>query len=262
MSDNTAVEIRINESGNSFLQRNRGRLHLDRQPAGLNFYEIRYPEDKRGDAIIDFGAGRLPVARVISITGTEDMSFPDEGLSEFSINAEIVDTELVSHDTARAKICSILQNITASGWRPTIPLDMARLTGKALTHYFLRTNERTTLDPSYLPSLEEWMKLPNRTRWEFYANHSYLGVQFMREHTLTDPAKPGAYLLSFDLMSETEHFRRHAGGGARQRWKEVVPKELKVLAKARAEMEAGLRQEGIKIDEQYVDPPVPDYLNN
>lgn len=260
MSGDTAIEIRVNEPGKSFLERNTKWLHLDRQPAGLNFYEIRFPEESRGHAFINFNAGRLPVERVISITGTEDMSFPDEGLSEFNINTEIVDTDLVSHDTARAKICSILQNIAASGWKPTIPLGMARLRGKTLTNYLLRTNQRMTLDPSYIPTLDEWMRLPNRTRWEFYANHSYLAVGFTREHTMTDPTKPGAYLLSFDLKSEAEHFRRHAGGADRKRWKQLVPMELEQLAKARAEMEAELRKEGIAIDDHYVDPPVPDHL--
>lgn len=261
MSKDTAVEIRVNESGKSFLERNTRRLHVDRQPAGLNFYEIRYPEGSRGNAFINFTAGQLSVERVISITGTEDMDFPDEGLSEFNINTEIVDSDLVSHDTARKKIYSILQNIADSGWKATIPLGMARLRGKSLTQYLLRTNAHTTLDNSYIPTLDEWMKLPNRTRWGFYANHSYLEVSFTREHTMTDPAKPGAYLLSFDLKSEDEHFRRNVEGSDRKRWRELVPKELKKLANARAAMEAELQQKGIAIDNEYVDPPLPNYFN-
>jgi hypothetical protein len=78
---------------------------------------------------------------------------------------------------------------------------------------------------------------------------------------MTDPTRPGAYLLSFELKSEVEHFRRHVGGSDRKRWKELVPKELKKLANARAAMEAELRHEGITIDDKYVDPPVPDYLD-
>lgn len=102
------------------------------------------------------------------------------------------------------------------------------------------------------------MRMKNLTGWEFYANHTYLNVTFTREHTLTDPTRPGAYLVSFELKNEAEEFRGHVGGSDRNRWKEVLPKELKELAQERLKKETELRLQGAKIDETYVDPPIPD----
>lgn len=96
------------------------------------------------------------------------------------------------------------------------------------------------------------------TRWKFYANHVYLTVSFTREPTLTDAKKLGAYLLSFEFISEAEQFRRYVESLDRMRWKEIVPVKLRELAAERAKLESELRSKGFAVDESYIDPPVPD----
>jgi hypothetical protein len=115
------------------------------------------------------------------------------------------------------------------------------------------------LDPAHIPSFEEWMRIETRTGWKFYANGVFMDVNFTRESTLTDPSKPGAYILSFDVSTEVEHFRGYAESKDRLRWKEIVPGVLPTLAKIRADKEAALRAKGIAIDESYQDPPVPKF---
>lgn len=261
MSKESMVDIKIGETSTSFSQRNAIGLKIDRQPAGLNFLELNYPQNARGKASINFGQRKLLIERVISVTGTEDMSFPEEGLSEFQINAEIAETDLIAHDDARLKMFEILRHIVQAGWKTTVPLGMARLRGKDMTNYQLRTKKFTTLDPAYVPSLEEWMAMESMTQWEFYADHIYLNVNFMRDHTLRDPSKPGAYLLTFGVMSEVEHFRRNVDGLERKRWKEILPKELRTLEQLRVDMEAAMRVKRVTVDETYVDPPVPNLAN-
>ena len=258
MSKQTAVEIQVGEMGSSFASRNADRLKIDRQPAGLNFYEIRFPGQTKGSATVNSGTRKFVIENILSITGTEDLDFKDEGLSEFSINCAISATELISHDNARMRFFSMLQDLTRAGWKTTIPRGAPRLLGKEMTNYLLRSRQEVTLDSSYIPSLDEWMRLPSLTGWEFYANHAYLTVTFTREHTLTDPEKLGAYLVSFELKNEAEEFRGHVGGSGRNRWKEILPKELTKLAQERVKKETELRQHGTKIDETYVDPPIPD----
>ena len=127
-----------------------------------------------------------------------------------------------------------------------------------MTNYLLRTKHRTTLDPSYVPSLDEWMQMESLTSWKFYANHIYMTVTFTREHTLKDPTKPGAYLLSYELKNEPEQFRAHVDASQRNRWKELLPTELSELAQLCASKETELRLKGTTIDDSYVDPPIPD----
>jgi hypothetical protein len=132
-----------------------------------------------------------------------------------------------------------------------------RLNGKARQDYMFATSNLNGLDATYAPTFEEWMRVESRTPWSFYANGVYLEVAFTREPTLTDPAKPGSYLLTFNIKTETEYFRGYAGPDNRLRWKEVVPQELVKVAALRAGKEAELRAKGVAIDESYQDPPVP-----
>jgi hypothetical protein len=257
VSGDPTIDIQLGESGNSFASRNAKLLKVDRQPAGLNFHQIRFPTASRGQARIRSGVHTFTIAKVLSITGIEDLDYKDEGMQQFNINSALTDANLISHDEARLKFFSILQAIVRSGWRSIIPLSMARLRGKQLTQYFLISKHYTTLDPSYIPTLDEWMRMMSLTSWEFFAANTYMNVSFMREYTLTDPSKPGAYLISFEIQNEAERFRRHIDGSDRKRWKEAVPTALRELAASRAKMEAELRLKGMTIDDKYIDPPVP-----
>lgn len=257
MSVEPAIELQIGESGASFSNRY-ATIKVDRQPAGVNFYQMRFRADSTRRTIIKADDQTLQVENVLSITGTEDMDFQHEGLIQFKINCALTESDLIPHDEARIKFFSILKNIERRGWKTTIPLGMARLKGKEMTRFLLTTKQRTTLDPAYVPTLEEWMQMRSLTSWKFYQKHTYLTVSFTREHTLTDPLKPGAYLLSVELRNEAEQFRRHVDGLDRNRWKQVLPETLRALAKSRAILELELRSKGFAVDDLYVDPPVPD----
>jgi len=151
---------------------------------------------------------------------------------------------------------AILQKISQAGWQITIPCSPPRLRGKDMLNY-LFTEKTTTLDATYMPTFEEWMQMESLTTWAFYADHVYLEVEFTREHTLTDPTKPGAYLIGFNLKSEAEYFRGYVGPDNRKRWKELLPAQLAMGAQMRAEAEAKMRAKGVRIDETYQDPPAP-----
>jgi hypothetical protein len=258
MSNETPIELRVGEKGESFTRRNPTIGTVDRQPAGVNFYELNWSTQTMGTVIVKQGPLSLNIENVISVTGTEDMDLQDEGILEIKINSAITNSEMISHDEARVKTLAYLQKIYQSGWKILLPRSMARIRGKDMNNYLLETGNHTTLDPLYVPSLAEWMEYDDLTSWEFYADRVFLTVQITREHTLTDPAKPGAYLLSTNLQSESEHFRRYVDGLDRARWKQLLMGEITQLAKKRATMESNFRAKGIAIDEAYVDPPLPD----
>jgi hypothetical protein len=259
MSKPRAVEINIGEQASLFAQRNYVPMKIDRQPAGLNFYQVRFPTNARGHAIINFAKNKFLIEHVLSITGTEDVDLAEEGLSQFHINSAITERDSISHDEARIKLLSIMKNMMNVGWKPTIPLNIARLRGKDMTDYLLVEDGYTTLDPSYTPTLDEWMRMRNLTSWEFYASGIFLTLTFTREHISLDPAKLGAYLLSYELTNEAEHYRTYAGR-RRNEWKTVLPGILVSLAKQREQMETEFQIKGKKIDRTYTDPPIPIYL--
>lgn len=183
--------------------------------------------------------------------------FSSEGLYEFNINAGISAPSLIPHDEARLKTYALLQRILDAGWQQVIERSEPRLAGKARQDYMFATTNLNGLDATYMPTFEEWMRIQSRTPWSFYASGIYMDVTFTREATLTAPNKPGAYMLTFNIKTETEYLRGYAGPDDRLRWKEVVPAELEKAAKERARREADLRAQGIPIDESYRDPPLP-----
>jgi hypothetical protein len=252
------VELRIGEPGESFIQRNPKIAEVDRQAAGLNFYELNWSTRHMGSVVVKQESLRFPIDHVISVTSTEDMEYKSEGISEIKIHSALTSSPLISHDEARLKLFALLTRIHEAGWKTTIPRTMARVRGKDMNTYLLQTRDYTTLDPAYVPSLEEWMQYRDLTSWAFYAGHVYLTVQITREHTLIDPSKPGAYLVSTCLQNEPEHFRRYVDGLQRPHWKRLMMAEIAQAAKSRAEVESMLRAQGVQIDENYVDPPLPD----
>jgi hypothetical protein len=258
MSKEHTIELQVGESGALFQKRYSNLAKIDRQPAGLNFYEFSFRGANVGRAIVKGGNRTIPIEHVLSITGIEDMDFKDEGISQIEINSTITGIDLISHDEARLKFFFLLKNLIREGWQTTIPLSMARLKGKEMTQYLLVSQDHTSLDPSYVPTLDEWMRMRSLTSWKFYAGHVYLTVSFTRERTLTDVNNLGSYLVSFEFRSEAEQFRRHVESSNRKRWKEVVPGKLRELAVERAKLESKLRSKGFVVDEGYIDPPVPD----
>lgn len=260
MPTTSPVEVRVGEHGESFARRNPTIGHVDRQPAGLNFYKIHWPVTAMGAVIIRHGKLEVPVAHVLRVTGTEDMDYLSEGLSDIKINFALSNSERISHDEARLKTLAFVQKIHHAGWKILIPRNSPRIRGKDMSDYLLNFDQFTSLDPSYVPSFNEWMRYEDLTGWEFYSDHVFLKVQLSREHTLTDPKKPGVYLLSITLQSENEHFRDYVDGADRRRWKEMLQPEIAAMNQSRATAESRVKSLGISIDTTYIDPPVPDLV--
>ncbi|TCV90686.1 hypothetical protein [Sulfurirhabdus autotrophica] len=256
------ISIKIGEQGTAFAQRYPALVKIQHQPAGVNFYDVDWKQATPGSVTIEHGKYSFVIENVMSVMAGQDLGDEaNEGLTEFSINAGITAPDRIPHDEARLKMYAILQQIVQAGWQMNITRSMPRLRGKDALDYQL-VDDYTSLDASYVPTFEEWMKIDSRTDWRFYADHIFLTVNFTRESSLTDPTKPGAYLISFNLKSENEFYRGYVGGEHRKEWKARLPAELAKLAPLRAAAEAKLRAQGVKIDETYQDPPLPDLRSN
>lgn len=252
------VTIKVGEQGDAFAKRYPDLLHINKQPAGMDFYEIDWNKLPRGIVTIDHGKHSFAVEDVLGIMGSYVPDRANEGIYSFDITAGITEPDLIPHDEARLKTYAILQRILQAGWRPIIPRSDPRISGKVRFDYASRVDDTIGLDPLYTPTIEEWMQIDSLTPWVFYADHLYLTVYFQRESTLTDPQKPGAYLLTFTIKTEAEEFRAYAPPLERAKWKELLPAALAAAAKDREKKEAALRAKGIKIDESYEDPPLPE----
>ena len=175
------VSIKIGEQGAAFVKRYPALIKVQRQPAGLDFYDIDLDADPRGVVVIDHGAYSFTIEDVLSVSSDQDQGeFATEGLAEFDINSgmSVPSPGLIPHDEARQKMHVILQRILQAGWKMFIDRDNPRLRGKDALNYVLTVDEYTTLDASYIPTFEEWMRIKSLTKWRFYADHVYLSVEF------------------------------------------------------------------------------------
>lgn len=251
------VIIKIGELGSEFQKRYPSQVKINKQPAGLDFYSIDWDARPRGTIKVEHGENSFVIEGALGLQTSIDLELPKEGFDSIRIYAGITDPDLISHDEARLKVYELLKKIEQAGWRTITSRSRPRLAGKDRLSYAINASSAIGLDLDYIPSLEEWMRIENLTEWSFYANKQFLNVYFKRESSLLDPNKPGSYLLTFTLTSEIEHFRGYAGPDNRAKWKEILNSQLDKLKPLRAQREAALQAQGIKIDEAYQDPPLP-----
>ncbi len=253
------VTIRLGERGADFAKRYSDVIRVTHSTPNVDHYQISW-ERPRGVVRIEHGKHSFVVEDALGVLTFQSLNAPtDEGLFEFDISAgmSVPSPSLIPHDEARLKTYAILRRVMEAGWRQVIERSEPRLSGKARQDYMFATSNLNGLDATYVPTFEDWMRVPSRTPWSFYADGVFLSVEFTRERTLTDPNKPGSYLLTFNFKTATEYFRGYAGPDNRPRWKELLPAELAKVAKLRAEKEAQLKAKGVPVDESYQDPPLP-----
>lgn len=254
----TEVTIKLGEMGPSLAKRYPSNVKVQHQPAGLDFYEIDWDQQSPGTVRVEHRNHSFVVEHVLGVLSSQDLEdFKSEGLKEFNISSGITEPDRIPHDEARLKTYAILKRIMDAGWKNTVDIGDPRVRGKDRLRYALLQNKYVGLDVTYVPTLEEWMQIESRTPWNFYANGLYMNVIFTRERSLTDREKPGSYLLTFNIRTDTEYFRGFAGPDNRLRWKELLPQEIAKAAASRAQKEAELRAKGVSLDESYQDPPAP-----
>ena len=251
------VTIKIGEHGEQWLKRYPGRGKSHQPAPGATVYSVDWDVRPRGNVKVDHGSHSIPIPFALGVSSMQVVEQAGEGAYEFSVYAGITDPDLIAHEEARDKLYAILKAIEQKGWKSLISEDDPRITGKDRLNYVLTVTNTIGLDTQYIPTLEEWMKIRNLTSWSFYADRQYLSVDFQRERTLLDPSKSGSYLLTYTLKSEVENYRGYVGPDNRARWKELLPTALLDLKQRRAKAEAALKAQGIKIDESYQDPPLP-----
>lgn len=254
------VSIKIGEQADEFVKRYPSQVKINKQPAGLDFYMIDWNSRPRGTVKIEHGQYSFAVEDVLGIQTSSDSELLIEGFYDYTIFAGLStnnDQGLIAHGEARDKLYAILKKIEQKGWRVVTPRSRPRLTGQDRLNYVLKVSNSVGLDTQYLPTLDEWMQIQNLTDWNFYSDGQYLSVHFKRERSLLEATKPGSYLITFTLTSETEQFRGYVESEDRMRWKTLLPSQLDKLKPVRAKAETALKTQGIKIDETYQDPPLP-----
>jgi len=251
------ISIKLGEDGADFAARYPQYLKVNRQPAGLNFYEIDMDGRKKIMTVrFEHGKHSFEVEHVLSVMGTQDMDLK-EGQQSFNTNGGVTAADEIMHDDARQQVMALLKKIKQAGWQVVINRGTARLRGKQAFEAHLKYHDPLWLDGDYEPTLEEWMQLWDNNGWKFYADNAFLNVTFMRDQEKLDPTKPGAYLLSLEIESAEAYYRGQVEEKDRKNWRLFWPVEEAKLKRLRKEAEDKARATGLFIDTDYQDPPLP-----
>ena len=93
------INIKVGELGSQFKKRYPDFVHIEHQPAGVDFYNIHWNKLPRGTIKIDHGKHAFNIDHVLSVFAGQDLGpLAQEGLSEFNINTGISAPDLISHD--------------------------------------------------------------------------------------------------------------------------------------------------------------------
>ena len=249
------ISISLKQRGIDWKNKYGDVVHVNVQPAGVNFYKIQPLRTKQSIIIrLEHDSQSLEIPRVLSVTGTEDME-KKEGIDSIQLSAGLSSQPLIEHDAARLYVWNLVKSIRAAGWKKYIEETDPRLNGKAAYEYAVQ--QHGALDPDYELSLKEWMAMPARTRWSFYANDAFLSLEFDRDMQRMDPAKPGAYLLNVSMSSAEQQFSSNFEFEERDHWRNLWDAAARKWKQERNRKEAKLHAQGVAIDINYQDPPLP-----
>jgi hypothetical protein len=255
------ISLGLHESGEVFHKRYPGLVQITHQPAGAFFYKAQWQRAEKGSVTIKAGDSIVKFVDVLSLLAIQDEKNAADGVFTIDLTSGITGSDGITHGAARDYIFSVLSQFRSQGWRYAIPFSEPRLRGAHMLNYKLATGGVVLLDADHKPTLDEWIKLPDRSGWRLYSrlysNGAFLTIKFNRAPDPKNPTGPGVYLISYNVTSDVNYFKGLIEPLKREDWKTLLPAELKDLATRRRTSEAVLSEKGIPIDTDYVDPPVP-----
>ena len=244
-----AINIQLGLHGSAFCNAlGQEKARINRQPAGVNFYERNWSSNSQGSVQFEHGPHSFTLNNVLTIMGTEDQRRLAFGVEDIYISFGLSPDDDTSHNDARLQTMALLKRLQDAGWQQYYLISSARLKGRSsLTEY--------VMDARYVPSFEEWMRLDSM-QWKLQANGVYMAITLDRDGTRLDPEKPGAYLISMTLNTEEYYCRVGLPEAERSDWKTAYPNSLAMHKGYRADEEKAARAKGLEIDTDYQDQPI------
>lgn len=248
------ISLKPGETGAAFFSRNKLQNgHIDKQPAGIHFYEYDWPRGQPGNIQLETGAHSFAIAQALSVMAAQDIEHPERGLDNIVVNAGLSAGSTIAHDEAREKMSAILQHLLTIGWRQAISYSQPRLTAIDGFRYSLAEDMMVAAPANYQPTQQEWMQM-REGYWTFYGGDFFLDVTMKRDKTKMKENEPGAYFLSFTLRSGEAEAKSNFIGDDREKWRELWVAEIKKLKSERYRKERELKRQGYEIFMQYQEP--------
>ncbi len=246
------------ETGAQFATRIQANVDNPLPTSSTTFYRLDW-DNHPIDIKIEHGSNSITLHHVIGVQAGVGQS--DQLIDGYSVYAGLTNGDTMSHDQARLEMLSIFKHLKDKGWQRFIRLSGPRLSGKDALAYSKK--EFYELDPDYIYTLDEWMRLKDGSRWMLQANGVYVTIAMRRDQSKMDPQQPGAYFVSYKFESEKKYYAPYFKDEDLKKWEinaarwiALYPGIKKEMNQIRAKKEAELKAQGIMIDESYQDPPL------
>jgi hypothetical protein len=252
----TPFTIEVGMNPQEYNQRNQLHVNknINKQPAGLNFYEKDWSIQNQGTVKVDHGQYSFIIPHVLGLAGTENTRHLEKGIKKFSVRSGITPGEFINHDQARLQFMQTLHDLITLGWQPYTEFHAEpRLLGKQSFAYTLKTYGYAP-DPNYIPTLDEWMALDSGQNWVFHANDVFMSISVQRNSQFMDKEGEGVYLLTYTLLTREALAQNFFQGDDRERWQELWVEDTKKIKLMRYQTEVELIKQGYHINTDYVEP--------
>lgn len=250
-----SIIIEVGEQPEAFRRRYGQQVEANEKNISLNFYTIDWNAKDPGTVVLKQGSSSILIEDVLGVSGTFNTSFPKEGLSSYDVSFGLSIAETMSHDEARLRFYELLRRLQKAGWQRWIYQASARLSSaEALRYKLANPYTADALDPGYLPSLEDWMKLIDGTSWEFYQDGVYMEIYLYRDRDRMKVDEPGAYFIKLSIEAFDSKWRTLFPEKDRHQWRELLPRMREDEAAQRQAEEEKLQAAGYKIDTEYRNP--------
>lgn len=253
-----SIEIELGESPQALIGRYGKAVDVDNkneQAYGVTFYAVDWPDSSQGTVVIKNQKSEVRLDTALGVSGSFDKAHADEGIYDYSISLGIPPRNNVTHDQARLQFYEMLKRIQQAGWKRWIFPENPRLSGGEAVRYRLVKDQGVdSLDPSYVPSLEDWMKLADMTSWRFYLDGVYMDVQMSRDSKRMRVDEPGAYFVKIELEGYANYWRNAFNEQDRPHWRDLFPGLQRQMRAERAAAEQKLKVQGYSIDISYRNP--------
>lgn len=249
-----------------FTQHNLGRT--DSHPSGAGFRELDFTPPNLGQIKVENGENSLVIDHVFSVLGT---SFNNEdGIQGLDINAGLNKEEFVSPEQAYQGYVDLIQRLNQAGWQLYIARYNPRIAKKDNIRYLMEWGY--VIDPSYILNYDEWKKIINTIAgnsigYRLYANGILLNVSINQTKKTEDGKEQYMVRYTFDtvrynqrnLMDDTEN-NIDTYKMTSKELEQAFKNELLRNKKSREADEKEVVSQGYRIDENYIDPDVWQYV--
>ena len=235
---------------------------LDKQPAGISFRNLNFNPPNLGKVSLDVAGQSLIIDHVFNVMGSSIDYDPNlKGIQTLDINAGLNKEEFVNEEEAYQAYTHLVKQLNKNGWQKYILISSARIDNNDNLKSIYDTG--LVVDPNYILSYEEWSNFFNINSsfdYNLYQKGVYLTISINKGKSKDNQKQ---YMLRYDVRIMKYYIKNLISESRNMNsieLKKAYDLEMLKFKNERLISEKDIIKQGYKIDENYKDPDVWDYV--